>query len=275
VRIASPFRSAASLARLTSCVVLVVLSLGWTSSTARASTTYPVGVRDSSEPSAMAPPGAQALPGYRLAYINDFNNPRLPPGWSLFTGDPGGISSPNFSAKHVIVTQGLLRLQTYRDPADHGLWTTGGLCQCQHPVKYGAFFVRSRLTAGGSNSAELLWPENNTWPPEIDFNENSGHIDLTTATTHWGTVDHIANAVLHINMTQWHTWGVIWTPTKILYVVDGHTWREFAVPSKVPHLPMTLDFEQRAVCPSVNQCPTQPSAMQIDWVAEYQPDGRA
>jgi beta-glucanase (GH16 family) len=223
----------------------------------------------------MAPPGAQALPGYRLTYVNDFNNPGLPPGWNLFTGDPGGISSPNFSAKHVIVTQGLLQLQTYRDPADDNLWTTGGLCQCQRPVTYGAFFVRSRLTAGGSNSAELLWPENNTWPPEIDFNENSGHVDLTTATTHWGTVNHNENAVLYINMTQWHTWGVIWTPTKILYVVDGRTWREFAVPSKVPHIPMTLDFEQRAQCPSVNQCPTQPSAMQIDWVAEYQPEGRA
>ena len=64
-------------------------------------------------------------------------------------------------------------------------------------------------------------------------------------------------------------------PTKNLYVVDGHTGREFAVPSKVPHIPMTLDFEQRAECPSVNQCPTQPSAVQIDWVAEYQPEGRA
>jgi beta-glucanase (GH16 family) len=171
----------------------------------------------------------------------------------------------------VIVTQGLLRLRTYRDPAYGDQWTTGGICQCQRHVQYGAFFVRSRITQAGANSDELLWPSNNTWPPEIDFNENLNHLLLTTATTHWGSDNHYQFATLRINMTKWHTWGVIWTPTYVLFVVDGHPWHEFTEAANVPHIPMNLDFEQRAVCPSSFECPTVPSSMVVDWVAEYQP----
>ncbi len=218
----------------------------------------------------MAPPGADSLKGYSLTYVTDFNAPGLPSGWNLFTGHPGGLPTANFDVHHVHVSGGLLRLETYRDPAYGNEWTTGGLCQCGRPQEYGAFFVRSRLTQGGANSDELLWPWNNaSWPPEIDFNENLNHLDLTSSTTHWGATNHEDFKSIRINMLKWHTWGVIWTPTYILYVVDGQPWHEFSIAADVPHIPMTLDFEQRAICPSSFQCPTMPSSMLIDWVAEY------
>jgi hypothetical protein len=260
------------LLRLTGAAVLVALSLTWGSSSSGASSLYPVGTPDRLEPSSMAPPSATAFPGYRLSYVNDFNTAHIPPGWLLFSGHPGGIPTANFSTSHVIVSQGLLQLKTSRDPAFNDRWTTGGLCQCRHPVKYGAFFVRSRITGPGANSVELLWPWNNaSWPPELDFNENLNHLFLTTSTTHWGTVNHAQFDIVRINMLNWHTWGVIWTPTYVLYVVDGHPWHEFSVAGEVPTIPMTLDFEQRALCPSAAECPTAPSALLIDWVAEYRP----
>ena len=113
-------------------------------------------------------------------------------------------------------------MKTFRDRAFNYHWTTGGICQCRLPVKYGAFFVRSRITGPGANTVELLWPWNNaSWPPELDFNENLNHVFLTTSTTHWGTVDHAQFDIIRINMLNWHTWGVIWTPSYVLYVVDG------------------------------------------------------
>ena len=180
----------------------------------------PHGIPDQLEPSLLAPPGDHALPGYQLTYVNDFTQSGTPAGWDLFTGHPGGIPTATFSARHVVVADGLLQLRTYRDPAYQNMWTTGGLCQCLKHVQYGAFFVRSRITSGGPNSVELLWPVPNIWPPEIDFSENLGHANLSTSTTHWGVApaNNTQFQVIKINMLKWHTWGVIWTPSYILYL---------------------------------------------------------
>lgn len=239
-----------------------------TTATATSGASFHVGVVNHSEPSGTAPLGAQSLSGYRLTYVEDFSGSGIPQGWNLFSGVPGGDPSGHFSPRHVQVSQGLLRLKVYQDPAFANRWVTGGLCQCQRPMTYGAYFVRSRVTAAGANSVELLWPESNVWPPEIDFNENLFHLNLATSTTHWA--GHTDFQILKINMLEWHTWGVIWTPTYVLYVVDGHPWHEFTNASGVPHVPMVLDFEQRTTCPSVLRCPNTSSELLIDWVAEFQ-----
>lgn len=231
-------------------------------------TLFPVGMVNRSEPSGLAPPSVKALPGYRRTYVEDFNGPSIPHGWSLFNGVPGGDPTGRFSPQHVSVAKGLLRLNVYQDPSFANQWVTGGMCQCQRPMTYGAYFVRSRVTGLGANTAELLWPSGNTWPPEIDFNENLFHLNLTTATTHW--TSHTDFRILKINMLKWHTWGVVWTPDYLLYLVDGRPWHEFSVASGVPHVPMVLDFEQRTTCPSGLTCPTHSSALLIDWVAEFQ-----
>jgi len=259
------------LLRLASCFLLLSAIFSWSDPSAHASIVYPVGVFQNYEPSGMAPPVPGSFAGYNLTYVNDFNGHLMPPGWDLFSGHPGGLPAVSFSPSHVLVARGLLRIKTYRDPAFGNNWTMGGTCQCGRPVLYGAFFVRSRITGLGANSVELLWPNNNSWPPEIDFNENLNQLNLTTSTTHWGTVNHQQATFLHINMLHWHTWGVIWTPTYVLYVVDGHPWHQFATAGEIPQIPMNLDLETRAMCPSTFECPTQASAMLVDWVAEYQP----
>lgn len=241
-------------------------------SRASAVMSYPVGIPSAPQPSSLAPPGHHSLAGYREVYVNNFNGSGLPPGWIAFSGHPGGLPTVNFSVKHVVVSHGLLQLKTYRDPAYANAWTIGGLCQCGRFSLYGAYFVRSRITAGGANTAELLWPHDNQWPPEIDFNENLNHLALTSSTTHWSPGNQEDFTTLRIDMLQWHTWGVIWTPTYILFVVDGQVWHRLTVTSEIPNIPMVLDFEQRAVCPSSWECPSGPSALLIDWVAEYEPN---
>ena len=232
-----------------------------------ANTPYPVGTASSAEPSGMAPPSATALPGFTETYSTDFPGSALPSGWDAYSGpdagDPGGQLDPS----HAVVGGGLLQLNAFQDPAYNNQWVTGGVCHCGHPELYGAFFVRSRVTGAGPTNVELLWPSNGTWPPEIDFNETLGGATTTTSATIYGS--GVAHGNLSIDMTQWHTWGVVWTPTSVTYTVDGHVWGSVTVPSEVPSIAMWLALQQQTWCSSGYACPSAPESMDIDWVSEY------
>lgn len=232
---------------------------------------FPIGSLNASEASGMAPPSAQALKGFKLSYVNDFNGTSVPSGWFLFSGVPGGLPGGHFAPSHVVVSDGLLQLNTWKDPQFQNHWVTGGLCQCGLGHTYQAYFVRSRITGAGPNEVELLWPLNNHWPPEVDFNESGAHSDRTSSTVHWGIDNQIEQVLLTINLERWHTWGVIWTPTSIIYTVDGRQWGSITNLVEIPRQPMRLDFEQRASCRLNRDCPTHPVSMLIDWVAEYAP----
>jgi hypothetical protein len=239
--------------------------------------TYPLGVADAREPSGMRPPLPGALAGYHRTYTTDFSGATLPAGWVTFTGVPGGDPTAQFASSHVVVQNGMLRLITYRDPRYVHKWTSGGLCQCGQPMTYGAFFVRSRISNAGPNEVELLWPSNNQWPPEIDFNETGSRWNSTSGTVHHGVYPHdqfVQENLPGIDLRQWHTWGVVWTPTSIAFTVDGRQWGStITAPSVIPHLAMNLDLQQRPGCPSSYNftpgCPSQAQTMYVDWVAEY------
>jgi hypothetical protein len=230
---------------------------------------YPVGTADSAEPSGYSPPSTSALPGYSQTYVNDFVGSTLPAGWDIFTGIPGGDPGGHFGASHVRVGGGMLQLLTYKDAQWNDNWVTGGLCQCGLVRTYGAYFVRSRVSGPGPNEAELLWPQQSVWPPEIDFAETGGLTTELSASLHYGVTNHIDQRFLGINMTKWHTWGIIWTPTSVTYTVDGQIWGSVSVQSEIPTIPMTLDLEQRTKCASGEDCPTHSISLQVDWVAEY------
>jgi hypothetical protein len=235
-------------------------------------TLYPVGTSDRAEPSGLAPPGADALAGYRRTYVNTFKGTKLPSGWGAYAGKPGGDAGAQWGVAHVVVGHGMLQLKAYQDPAYGGEWVTGGVSQYGRNQTYGAYFVRSRVTGAGPTNVELLWPVAPVWPPEIDFNETGGAAVGTSATVHWGPGDQTDQRSDHtVTMTQWHTWGVIWTPTSITYTVDGVVFGTVNVASEIPNQPMTLDLQQQTWCSSGFACPTSPQSMLIDWVAEYAP----
>jgi hypothetical protein len=232
---------------------------------------YPVGTPDSAEPSGQGPPGSDALPGYTLTYETDFPGTKVPAGWNVYSGVPGGDPGGHFGATHVVVNDNTLQLNTFRDPLWGNRWVTGGLCQCGVSHTYGAYFVRSRATSGGASQVELLWPQNNVWPPELDFNENDGYAMKTSSSVHVGPQNVTYRRWVNINMTQWHTWGVIWTPTETTYTVDGRVWGTITASADIPKVPMTLDFEQIQQCEENRECPTTPETLYINWVAEYSP----
>jgi beta-glucanase (GH16 family) len=228
---------------------------------------YPIGVASASEPSGYAPPSASALANYSQTYVTDFSGSSLPTGWNVFKGQPGGDPGAQWGAAHVSVSGGILSLNTYQE---NNAWVTGGVCQCGQAQTYGAYFVRSRVTGAGPTNVELLWPSDGSWPPEIDFNETGGQTQGTSATVHWSASNAQDQRTTDgVDMTQWHTWGVIWTATTITYTLDGAVWGTVTKSSEIPTIPMTLDLTQQTWCSSGFACPTTPQSMQIDWVAEY------
>jgi hypothetical protein len=239
--------------------------------TGTAPSQYTSGVVDASEPSGLAPPGATAIPGYTRSYVSDFSTGPLPSVWGSFDGVPGGDPTGQFSSAHVVVHDGLLELNAWKDPAFHNKWVTGGVCLCGEPLTYGAFFVRSRQTGSGPNEVELLWPRDNSWPPEIDFNESGGATYETSATVHWSALNHLLQNYLNVDLSKWHTWGVIWTPKMIKYTVDGRVWATDTDVGSIPSLPMTIDLEQRTVCDPLTQCPARPTSLLVDWVVTFSP----
>jgi beta-glucanase (GH16 family) len=165
----------------------------------------------------------------------------------------------------------MLSLNTFQDSAYNNEWVAGGVSQ-NTTNTYGAYFVRSRVTGAGPTNVELLFPASG-WPPEVDFNETSGVSTGTSATAIWavngsGTKSQV-QVQLSIDMTQWHTWGVIWTPNSVTYTVDGRVWGTVNNSSEVPQQAMRLDLQQQTWCSSGFACPSAPQSMQVDWVTEY------
>jgi beta-glucanase (GH16 family) len=240
-----------------------------TTTTTLAPSTYPVGALDSSEPSGYAPSTASALSGYKEVYSSDFTGTTLPAGWGLYSGQPGGDPGALYSNSAVTVSNGLLNINTIQQG---GQWVTGGTCLCSEALTYGAFFVRSRMTGAGPTGVELLWPANGSWPPEIDFNETYGATSGTAATVHYSASNTQIQHALNIDMTQWHTWGVIWTPTSITYTVDGQVWATVTDASAIPNIAMWLSLQSQTWCASGWACPTAPQSLQVDWVTEYSPN---
>ncbi len=255
-------------------VAATVLAGGQSAVAGAATTTpYPLGTPNSSEPSGMAPPSASALSGYGQTYVQDFAGTSVPSDWDVFTGKPGGNGNGQWAASQVQVSNGMLQETAALSGSQ---WITGGACQCSDPQTYGAYFVRSRMTGPGPTQVELLFPTNG-WPPEVDFAETGGDTSRQWSTAIWGlnadgSPAQVVNTTYN-DLTQWHTWGVIWTPTSLIYTLDGQEWASVTVPSEIPQQPMTLDIQQQTWCGASPAwaCPTasQTASLQVDWVAEY------
>jgi hypothetical protein len=237
--------------------------------------TYPVGVVNSAEPSGIGPTGPNDLPGYTEIYSTDFTGNTLTTDWDPYSGQPGGDPGALFAEDHVSESGGVLSINTYQDPDFSDQWVTGGTCLCGIPGQtYGAYFVRSRVTGPGDDDAEILWPDADVWPPEIDFNETGGPTTSTSATIHWGPngQNNQEQRFATIDMTQWHTWGIIWTPTSVTYTVDGAVWGTITTASEIPNIPMHITLQSQTFCSAGWACPSSDQSMLVDWVTEYSPD---
>lgn len=247
-------------------------------------TPVPVPVSDVGGPSGELMPTGD-LPGWREVFADDFNGDSLNPNlWSAYSGQPG--EDPNgsvWSPSHVVVQNGELVLKGYEDD---GQYTTGGVTSQPGLVQtYGKYLVRYRVDQGdGVSHCVLLWPADNVWGPEIDFSEDNGaDRQYTTATLHWGAggAGQQTGEAEKVNLTQWHTLGVEWTPGKVVYTLDGRPWGSLET-DDVPNIPMVMDLQTQSWCGAGQAAPNSweqcmdsstPAEvdMDVDWVVAYAP----
>jgi hypothetical protein len=239
----------------------------------------------SSDPSGQLMP-VRAPRGYHAVVAENFVGATVPSGWHPYQGPEGSDATGWWDPSHVTVGNGTLTLHAYKDPSHAGPsspWVEGGIDLGPAGVLInGEYLVRSRVSsAKGVTQVALLWPNDDNWPPEIDFNESNG-TNESTATLIWGTSaeqNHVQARARHIDLRQWHTWGVIVTPETITYTLDGKKWARMA---NREHVAMHLALQQQVwACDnqSYRACPNAATPkkvnFQIDWAVVYAPNNPA
>lgn len=223
-------------------------------------------------------PAASSGPWKRV-FFDNFSHGLRASRWGRYTGHPGGDPGGLWSPSHVVVSHGVLNLETYRDARFGGRWVSGGVSSALALSQtYGRYEVRMRVDPGrGVSVVALLWPSGNQWPPEIDFAENGGETnarDYMTATLHYGADNSQIQRTVGGNFTRWHTLGVEWLPGELVYTIDGRRWAVVRS-AQVPAQRMEMDIQTQAgTCgDSSAPCPnaTTPSHVtaQVRWVAAY------
>ena len=243
----------------------------------------------SANPSGLAMPGAIA--GWTQTFADDFTNSASLDHYDIYGGTPGDGSDACWAGTHVVVSGGELILKGSKDPAaiatndcvgDANQIVTGGVKLATNSQLYGKYEVRLRVDNGlGVSAVALLWPTTNTWPPEIDFTEDNGASPRTTdsATEHWGIYPNVSDVSndLSVNLSQWHTVGVEWSPGKIVYTMDGTPWAT-QTNANVPNVPMQLALQTEAwQCGTstweecANSSTPAEVDMDVDWIVAYAP----
>lgn len=219
------------------------------------------------------------LPGWHLVFRDDFTRGLDTRRWGLYSGQPGGDPGGWWDPSHAVVRNGILNLESYRDPRFGGRWVSAGASSARALKQtYGKYLVRFRFDPGlGIGATLLLWPSGNDWPPEIDFAEDGGETGARNhiaSTLHYGSDNHQVQRVRRGDFSKWHVAGVEWTPGRLVYTLDGKQWGR-VVSSGVPSQAMELDIQTQAgTCgESYAPCPTDatPShvSLQVDWVVAY------
>jgi glycosyl hydrolase family 16 len=217
--------------------------------------------------------------GWHRVFADDFSHGLRASRWGAYSGHPGGDPGGLWAPSHAVVRGGVLNLETYRDPRFGGRWVSGGVSSARalHQT-YGKYEVRFRMGSGkGVAAVLLLWPTRDSWPPEVDFAEDSGVTNARStmsATLHYGADNNQIQRTVSADFTRWHTMGVEWTPGQLVYTLDSRPWAAVREPH-VPHVPMEMDMQTQAgTCGDKNApCPDSSTPahvnLQVAWVVAY------
>jgi hypothetical protein len=93
-----------------------------------------------------------------MVFSDDFNGSALNSrAWGAYSGQPGGDPGGLWDPSHVVVHDGVLELQTYRDPAHGNRWVSGGLSSARALKQtYGKCLIRFRMDPGFGISGIML-----------------------------------------------------------------------------------------------------------------------
>jgi len=253
-------------------------------------TATPTGGGSGSDPSGQNP--ATSLAGYTLKYTQEFTGSSMPANWGAYLGTPGGESSS--------VAQWEPDMCTFSGGEAHFMASGIDSCGMHYqgaPQEYGAWFARLQANAEPAGQLFtdifLLWPANNQWPPEIDVYEDEGDRSSTVATL-WNTVGNACGSSPSSNClyqytqtnggsggiantdTEWHTYGVEWTPSGVSWLIDGRvilTAPASAVKSPAQQPALTMDMALQSENLQGSGTTSTYDSMNVDWVEQFSWNG--
>lgn len=183
--------------------------------------------------------------------------------WGVYDSDGGnGMRRPS----QITVQNGAVTITGV--PQGNNL-LTGGM-QSYYQQKYGLWEARMKATPGAHvHPVLLLWPYNDVWPQggEVDYVEADNGLNQPEVSgyLHYGANNDQSMGELTVDMSQWHVYGVDWSPQGITYLVDGKPWFHDANPAHQPPAAMrpTIQLDY-----SGSGTPTAGS-MTVDWLRVY------
>ena len=232
---------------------------------------------------ATAPP---TISGWRMDWSDSFSLPIEKTAWGRYGWGyqtPGNGYLGRYLVENTFTRNGSLVLRTQYVNDE---WTCAGVSSGDFlNVAGGRWEIRAKFGTGkGIGYAFLLWPWDNSWPPEVDFVEGTVNGPKIMGSYHWGTASNEQKELRYLqnpDMKGWHTYGVIVGSDRITYTFDGQPWTVILHPG-VTTMKMALDFQTAALdpngifkpyetVPGGVPNPETPSLIEveIDWAAHY------
>ncbi|WP_372624044.1 glycoside hydrolase family 16 protein [Falsiroseomonas sp.] len=178
-------------------------------------------------------------------------------GNGMFRWDPGQVE----------VGDGKLTIATERDG---GSWVSGGLSTIPDGQTYGSYEFSARIDPGqGTAAAILLWPSDGQWTDEVDIVETHDPQRNSFAFSKHG--DPNVTEYIDVNVADWHTYRLDWTPNELKLYVDGQ--EKATMTGDIPAQPMSFSMQGQVMAPHETWFGGGPDGstpgrveVEVDWV---------
>lgn len=234
---------------------------------------------------AWMPSAPTNTPGWKADFVDNFDSALNTAVWGRYGGTvaPRGVHSVYTLDNAQVVGSPLARgggmLQLRTKNADGG-WTSAGMSSGRgFSAVQGKWAMKAKFDrAYGVGYAFLLYPKGGAWPPEVDLAEGTAGGPSIMSTVHYGTAGQnfqLQRWLHNVNMSTWHTYGVIISDGSIQYTLDGNVWGS-VLTDQAPTVPMWLGVQAgvKDCAASTGECLSDQtpldSAISIDWIAHYQ-----
>jgi hypothetical protein len=217
-----------------------------------------------------SPKPTAPITGYVIATCEDFNS-GLGDFGPYTGGGSGTVVGTGRTASQCTVTGGMLELKQASSGATCGGWMNN------FDQQYGYWEVKMRAySTGTSGSAPhpvlILWPTNNEWTSELDFFETNigssatGYLHCTSSSGSANSNCYVL-PTNNVDYSQWHVYGIQWTPTCMTGYIDTTKWWSTCSTSSFQPLGssnLTIQLDNLS-----GSTPVKAGEMDIDWAHMY------
>ncbi len=215
--------------------------------------------------------------GWTQDFVDDFNGPLNTTRWGRYESANNQIGMHSeYDRTNVYTENGNMVLRTYNAGGDD--WRAAGVSgNPGFAAAQGKWVVRARFErAPGLGYAFLLYPRGGGWPPEVDIAEGTAGGPRIMSTLHWSTANLTDSRFkTGVDMTKWHTYGVILSDDKVEFTLDGAVWTTINNTGS-PRMPMWIGLQTgaKANVPGVtgeivNSTTPQEARIYVDYVAHW------